>query len=136
MKQGRIFLWALGLFYLANLVGTLPFASASLFAQMYPGFAPDAATPAFQLLSDAWAVVGLQLGAIGIVALWGARDPLRYLAVFDIVIATELVDGLWDFYSITWSHLATAFGLTTLVIHPLWIVWALYARRAVVKAAR
>jgi len=104
MKQGRIFLWALGLFYLANLLGTLPFASASLFSQMYPGFVPDAATPGFRLLSDAWAVVGLQLGAIGIVALWGARDPLRYLAVFDVVIATEVVDALWDFYSITWSH--------------------------------
>lgn len=136
MKQGRIFLWALGLFYLANLLGTLQFASASLFAQMYPGVAPDAATPAFRLLSDAWAVVGLQLGAIGIVDLWGARDPQRYLAVFDIVIATEVVDGLWDFYSITWSHLATAFGLTTLVIHPAWIIWALCAKRAVLKAAR
>lgn len=136
MKQGRIFLWALGLFYLANLLGTLPFASAPLFARMYPGFAPDAATPAFRLLSDAWAVVGMQLGAIGVVALWGARDPLRYLAVFDIVIATEVVDGLWDFCSITWSHLDTAFGLTTLVIHFVWIVWALYAKRAVVRAAR
>jgi len=53
--------------------------------------------------------VGLQLGAIGIVALLGARDPLRYLAVFDIVIATEVVDGLWDFTAspgATWPRLS------------------------------
>lgn len=136
MKQARIFLIALGIFYLANLVGTLPFASAQLFSRMYPGVALDGAAPAFRLLSDAWAVVGLQLGAIGLVALWGARDPLRNLAVIDVVIATEIADGIWDFCSITWSHLFVWFGVSTLVIHLVWIVWGLYARRAVLMAAR
>lgn len=130
MTKARWFLAAIGVFYLINLIGTLPFSTLGLFGTMYPGVELHAGEPIFTLLQDAWAVVGLQLGAIGAVALWGTRDPGRYRAVIPIVIATEIVDGLWDFYSIAWSHEALWFGLVTLAIHVLWIVWGLYVWRA------
>jgi hypothetical protein len=135
MKQGRIFLIVLGIFYLLNLAMTQPFASHSLFNSMYPGVAPSAGTPAFNLLTDAWFVVGLQLGAIGVVALIGSSNPRRYIAVFDIVIATEIVDAVWDFYSITWRQEAANDGIKTLVIHAVVIGWAMYARRRVLQTA-
>lgn len=130
MKKARLFLIALGVFYIINLIGTLPFSTLGMFGKMYPGIGLHVGEPSFTLLQDAWAVIGLQLGAIGFVALWGARDPGRYGAVIPVVIATEVVDGLWDFYSIKWSHEALWFGLATLAIHVLWIGWGLYAWRA------
>jgi hypothetical protein len=134
MKQGRIFLVVLGIFYLLNLAMTQPFAAPALFHAMYPGIAPVEGSVDFKLLSDAWLIVGIQLAAIGVVALCGARNPLRYLAVFDVVVATEILDAAWDFYSITWSHEVVAVGVTTLIIHAIVISWALYAKRSVLAA--
>jgi hypothetical protein len=131
MTKVRLFLIAIGLFYIINLIGTLPFSTLGLFGTMYPGVELHVGEPIFTLLQDAWAVVGLQLGAIGAVALWGALDPVRYEAVIPVVIATEVVDSLWDFYSIVWSHEALWFGLVTLAIHVMWIGWGLLAWRAV-----
>jgi hypothetical protein len=131
MTKVRLFLIAIGVFYIINLIGTLPFSTLGLFGTMYPGVELHVGEPIFTLLQDAWAVVGLQLGAIGAVALWGARDPGRYAAVIPVVIATEVVDGLWDFYSIVWSHEALWFGLATLAIHVMWIGWGLRAWRTV-----
>jgi hypothetical protein len=133
MTKVRLFLIAIGVFYIINLIGTLPFGTLGLFGTMYPGVELHVNEPIFTLLQDAWAIVGLQLGAIGAGALWGARDPGRYAAVIPVVIATEVVDGLWDFYSIVWSHEALWFGLVTLVIHVMWIGWGLLAWRAVVS---
>jgi hypothetical protein len=130
MKKARLFFIAIGIFYIINLIGTLPFSTLGLFGRMYPGIQLHVGEPVFTLLQDAWAVIGLQLGAIGAIALWGARDPAGYRAVIAVVIATEVVDGLWDFYSIVWSHEALWFGIVTLVIHVLWIGWGLHAWRA------
>lgn len=124
-NRGRPFLIAIGIFYLANLLGTLHFSSLRLFGTMYFGVDLQVDAPVFTLLQDAWAVVGLQLGAIGLVALLGARQPARFLAVIPVVIATEVLDGIWDFYSIMWSHEAMWFGFMTLAIHAVWIVWGL-----------
>ncbi|EWS65519.1 BphX-like protein [Hydrogenophaga sp. T4] len=131
MTKVRLFLIGVGLFYIINLIGTLPFSTLGLFGTMYPGVELRVGEPIFTVLQDAWAVVGLQLGAIGVVALWGALDPVRYEAVIPVVIATEVVDSLWDFYSIVWSHEALWFGLVTLAIHVMWIGWGLLAWSAV-----
>ncbi|MBT9464130.1 BphX family protein [Hydrogenophaga sp.] len=131
MTKVRPFLIGIGLFYIINLIGTLPFSTLGLFGTMYPGVELRVGEPIFTVLQDAWAVVGLQLGAIGVVALWGALDPVRYEAVIPVVIATEVVDSLWDFYSIVWSHEALWFGLVTLAIHVMWIGWGLLAWSAV-----
>ena len=64
----------------------------------------------------------------------GARDPLRYAAVIPVVIVTEIVDGIWDFYSITWSHEVAWMGILTIVIHVVWIAWAVVAWRALFPA--
>jgi hypothetical protein len=130
MRQVRVFLLAVGVFYLLNLVGTLPFRALGLFDMMYPGVEMDVGLPMFTLLQDAWFVVGLQLGAIGVVALWGARDPQRYRALVPLVIATEVVTGLWDFYSMAWGRMALGFWLALLVVHAAWIVWGLRVWRA------
>ncbi|MGK2940959.1 MAG: BphX family protein [Immundisolibacter sp.] len=135
MKTARSFFIAIGIFYAVfNFVGTLPFATASFLGPMYPGIDLHSGEPVFQLLQDAWIIVGIQLGAIGLVALWGARDPLRYAAVIPVVIVTEVVDGVWDFYSITWSHEVAWMGVITIAIHLVWIAWAVVAWRALFPA--
>lgn len=130
MRKARIFFIAIGIFYLLNLASTLPFSTRDLLHTMYPNVDLGVGRPVFTILQDAWAVVGLQLGAIGLVALWGAREPLRYAAVVPVVIATEVVDGIWDFYSIVWSYEAIWLGSITLALHFLWIGWGLVAWHA------
>nr|WP_200872671.1 BphX family protein [Polycyclovorans algicola] len=83
--------------------------------------------PVFRLLLEAWVIVGIQLAAIGVVALWGARKPAQYLALIPVIVMTELVDGVWDVYSITYSFEATSMGVTTLIIHGLIFVGAYWA---------
>lgn len=135
MKTARAFFIGIGIFYAVfNFLGTLPFATAGYLGTMYPGIDLHAGEPVFRLLQDAWIIVGIQLGAIGLVALWGARNPLRYAAVIPVVIVTEIVDGAWDIYSITWSHEVAWMGAITLVIHAVWIAWAVVAWRALFPA--
>ncbi|HCO43164.1 MAG TPA: hypothetical protein DCZ11_01775 [Gammaproteobacteria bacterium] len=131
MKTARAFFIGIGIFYAVfNFLGTLPFSTAGFLGTMYPGVDLHMGEPIFQLLQDAWIIVGIQLGAIGLVALWGARDPHRYAAVIPVVIVTEVVDGLWDLYSIIWSHEVAWMGIVTVVIHVVWIAWAVAAWRA------
>ncbi|HBO3207946.1 BphX family protein [Pseudomonas aeruginosa] len=122
-RNVRLFFIAIGAFYLLNLIGTLPFLSGSLLDVMYPGSDLSVEAGEFSLLQDAWAVIGAQLGAIGIIALWAVRDPSRYAAVIPVVIAVEIVDAIWDMYSILFSGEALWFGLATLLIHIIWVAW-------------
>jgi hypothetical protein len=135
MKTARAFFIGIGIFYAVfNFLGTLPFSTAGFLGTMYPGVDLHMGEPIFQLLQDAWIIVGIQLGAIGLVALWGARDPRRYAGVIPVVIVTEVVDGLWDLYSIIWSHEVAWMGILTIVIHVVWIAWAVAAWRALFPA--
>lgn len=122
-REARLFFIAIGAFYLLNLIGTLPFLSGSLLGVMYPTKDMSAQVEGVSLLQDAWAVIGAQLGAIGIVSLWAARDPYRYAAVIPVVIAVEVFDTLWDVYSMMFSGEALWFGLINLLIHFIWIAW-------------
>lgn len=123
-RSVRWFFVAVGVFYLLNFIGLLPGLSEPLLTVMYPEAGLPVGGGGSSLLQDAWAVIGAQLGAIGVVALWGAREPRRYAAVIPVVIAVEVFDAFWDIYSIVFSGEALWFGLTTLFIHIVWIVWA------------
>ena len=130
MSNPRTFFIAIGLFYaLGNFLGTLPFGTATFLGPMYPGVELYRGEPIFQILQDAWIIVGIQLGAIGLVALWGARDPWKYIAVIPVVIVTEIVDGIWDIYSGWWSYETKWMAAITVIIHLVWIAWAIHTWR-------
>lgn len=130
MKVVRIFLIVVGIWYVLNLLLTWPSVFGPLLPGMYPGVELHTAEPVFRLLLEAWVIVGIQLAAIGVVALWGARKPAQYLALIPVIVMTEIVDGIWDIYSITCSFEATSMGVTTLVIHGLVLVGAYWAWQA------
>lgn len=131
MKVLRTYLIAVGIWYLCNLVLLWPPVYAGALRLIYPGIALGQGTPMFGLLLDAWLIVGVQLAAIGLVALWGARDPLRYWALVPVIVLTELVGSAWDIYSIVWSGEALWVGLTTLAAHAVIVAGAWFAVRAV-----
>ncbi|TAJ17549.1 MAG: hypothetical protein EPO60_09705 [Rugosibacter sp.] len=131
MKYTRNWLIALGLWYVFNAVLTWPSVFGPTLPKMYPGITLYEAEPVFRLLTEAWVIVGIQLAAIGVVALWGARNPAKYLAIIPVTIVTETVDGIWDIYSITYSHEALWMGVTTLVIHAIIILTGMVAWRKV-----
>lgn len=130
-KAIRRFYIAIGVFYLLNLVGLIPTFSKGLLGVMYPAVQRGFEGAHFALLQDAWLVVGAQLGAVGVVALWAARQPSRYAGLIPVVMATELFDAAWDIYSMVFGGEALWFGLLTLFIHVFWIVWALRLWRQV-----
>lgn len=130
MKVVRIFLIVVGIWYVLNLLLTWPSIFGPLLPGMYPGVDLHTAEPVFRLLLEAWVIVGIQLAAIGVVALWGARKPAQYLALIPVIVMTEIVDGIWDVYSIACSYEATSMGVITLVIHGLVVAGAYWAWRA------
>lgn len=130
-KAIRRFFIAIGVFYLLNLVGLIPAFSKELLGVMYPAVQRGFEGIHLALLQDAWFVVGAQLGAVGVVALWAARQPSRYAGLIPVVVAIELFDAAWDIYSMVFGGETLWFGLLTLVIHVFWIVWALRLWRQV-----
>jgi len=71
----------------------------------------------------------MQLGAVGLAALWSIRDPVRYIGIIPTVVAIELLDAIWDLYSILYRGEALWFGLITFFIHFVWIAWGLSVLR-------
>ena len=122
MKALKNWMVAVGVFYILNLVLLWPSIWAPQLPGMYPGVELYQAEPIFQLLLDAWLIVGLGLAAIGVVLLAGSRQPLRYYAaLLPIVLITETLFGIWDIYS-AMHYEAVDLALITLVIHLVIIV--------------
>lgn len=129
MKYTRNWFIVLGLWYVFNAVLTWPSVFGPTLPTMYPGVALHESEPIFRLLTEAWVIVGIQLAAIGLVALWGVRDPMKYIAIIPVTIVTEIIDGIWDIYSITYSYEAVKIGIITLVIHAIIIATGMVAWR-------
>lgn len=130
-KAIRRFLAAIGIFYLLNLLGLLPGRSAGVLMLMYPSAENGFQGELMMLLQDAWFVVGMQLGAVGVLALWALREPIRYAGIIPVVVVIEIFDAIWDIYSMVLSGETLWFGLTTLAIHWVWIIWGLSLWRQV-----
>jgi hypothetical protein len=93
---------------------------------MYPGVNLYQEEIVFQLLLDAWLIVGLGLAAIGVVLIGGARNPMRYYpALIPVVLITETIFGIWDIYS-AMNHEEVVIAVITLVIHVIIIVTGLW----------
>ncbi|MFT6625696.1 MAG: hypothetical protein ACJAZI_001785 [Cycloclasticus sp.] len=122
MKALKNWMVAVGVFYILNLVLLWPSIWAPQLPGMYPGVELYQAEPIFQLLLDAWLIVGLGLAAIGVVLLVGSRQPLRYYAgLLPIVLITETLFSIWDIYSAMYYE-AMELAVITLVIHLIIIV--------------
>lgn len=129
MQKLRLFLIGCGLWYLCNLALLWPAVYASALPLIYPSMDLRQGQPVFGLLFDAWLIVGTQLAAIGIVALWGARQPRHYTALVPVIVLTELSGAAWDVYSVICSDEALWVGMVTLAAHAVivlfaWPVWS------------
>ena len=126
MKVLRNWMICVGIFYVLNLVMVWPSLWASQIPNMYPDINLYQGEPVFQLVLDAWLVVGLGLAAIGIVLLTGARQPMRYYpALIPIVILTEIVFGVWDIYS-AMGYQAVSLAMITMAVHIIIIASGLW----------
>ncbi|KXJ49873.1 MAG: hypothetical protein AXW16_02085, partial [Cycloclasticus sp. Phe_18] len=126
MKGLRIWMVSVGVFYILNLVLLWPSLWAPQLPGMYPGVNLYQEEIVFQLLLDAWLIVGLGLAAIGVVLIGGARNPMRYYpALIPVVLITETIFGIWDIYS-AMNHEEVVIAVITLVIHVIIIVTGLW----------
>lgn len=126
MKGLRIWMVSVGVFYILNLVLLWPSLWAPQLPGMYPGVNLYQEEIVFQLLLDAWLIVGLGLAAIGVVLIGGARNPMRYYpALIPVVLITETIFGIWDIYS-AMNHEELVIAVITLVIHVIIIVTGLW----------
>lgn len=100
MKALRIWMVGVGLFYITNLILLWPSLWGPQVHIMYPGIELYRGEPIFQVLLDAWLIIGLGLASIGVVLLVASRNPARYYAgLIPVVLITEFVFGIWDIYS-------------------------------------
>lgn len=114
----------LGVFYFLNLALLWPGVFGPNMPQMYPDVNLYMDEPIFQLLQDAWLVVGLGLAAIGSILLWGARKPEEYAkGLILVVMMTEFLFGFWDAYSAIFSYEVGWMAVVTIVVHLLIIGW-------------
>ncbi|MFD1104522.1 BphX family protein [Sphingobium olei] len=126
MQGLRIFFIASGIWYLCNLILLWPPVYAGALPLIYPGIDLGQGKPVFDLLLDAWLIVGIQLAAIGVVALWGARQPWKYIALVPVIVLTEAVGAAWDIYSLLCSGEAEWVVFTTLAAHAVIVLGAWY----------
>lgn len=130
MKAARAFMITIGVFYFLNLALLWPGVFGPQMQTMYPDVQLYQGEPVFQLLQDAWFVVGIGLAAIGSVLLWGARKPAEYYkGLVLVVMMTEFLFGFWDAYSAGLSYEVAWMAVVTIVVHLLIIGWGLYVLR-------
>ncbi|MBV1952311.1 MAG: BphX family protein [Cycloclasticus sp.] len=122
MKALKNWMVAVGVFYIFNLVLLWPSLWGPQMPMMYPGVNLYQGEPIFELLLDAWLIVGLGLAAIGVILLVGSRQPLRYFAaLIPLVLLTEFVFGIWDAYSAMYYE-EVSVAVITIIIHLIIIV--------------
>ena len=122
MKGLKWWMVSVGIFYILNLVLLWPSIWAPQLPGMYPGVNLFQEEIVFQLLLDAWLIVGLGLASIGVVLIVGAKRPMRYYpALIPVVLITEMVFSVWDIYS-AMHHEDVVIAIITLVIHVIIIV--------------
>ncbi len=122
MQALKRWMVCVGIFYIVNLVLLWPSIWAPQMQGMYPGVNLYQDEIIFQLLLDAWLIVGLGLSAIGVVLIVGAKNPMRYYpALIPVVLITETIFGIWDIYS-AMGHEDLIIAMITLVIHVIIIV--------------
>jgi CHASE2 domain-containing sensor protein len=130
MKFARNWMIIVGLFYLSSVVQLWPSLFGPMLPSMYPGVELHQAEPIFRLLTDAWLAVGVLLSAVGLVFLWGAREPAKNLILVPIAISCEVFVGCWDIYSITMSYQLPIVAAFTMAIHVIIIVTGIMAWKA------
>jgi hypothetical protein len=127
MKGLRIWMVSVGIFYILNLVLLWPSIWSPQLPGMYPGVELHQGEDIFQLLLDAWLIVGLGLASIGVVLLVGSRQPEKYSAgLIPVVFITETVFGIWDIYSamnleVLWMAMATLVVHLIIIVTGIWV---------------
>jgi hypothetical protein len=130
MKFTRNWLIATGIWYVLNLPMLWPSLYGPMLPDVYPGIALYQGEPVFRLMTDLWLLLGGTIAAIGVINLWGARNPAKYLALIPVAIAMEIYGAVWDIYSITYSHESPMVGIITIAVHLLIIVTGIMAWKA------
>lgn len=126
MKGLQRWMVCVGVFYILNLVLLWPSIWTPQLPLVYPNVNLYQEEIIFQLLLDAWLIVGLGLAAIGVVLIAGAKNPIRYYpALIPVVLITETIFGIWDIYS-AMNHEDVVIATITLVIHVIIIVTGLW----------
>ena len=85
-----------GAIYMLLGLGFLPALNAARLPQLLPGFDAPIDGVAFRALLDYTLMFGLDLFVIGAFLLGAARAPQRYVPVVWLVLALELVRGIFD----------------------------------------
>ena len=135
MKFARNWMIVTGIWYVSNLPQLWPSVFGPMLPKLYPGVELYQAEPVFRLMTDLWLFVGGTIASIGVVNLWGARNPAKYLALIPVAIAMETYGAVWDIYSITYSYEAPVVAMVTIAIHLIIIVSGMMAWKAAHKTA-
>lgn len=96
MRALKWWLRIVGVVYVALGLGFLPALNAARLPRLLPGFDAPVGRVAFRALLDYTLMFGLDLVVIGAFLLVAARSPQRAAPVVWLVLALELVRGIFD----------------------------------------
>ncbi|MBI4187091.1 MAG: BphX family protein [Chloroflexi bacterium] len=124
-----------GVIYVLLGVGFIPFINAARLGVMLPGFDAPIRGVAYRGLLDFSFMFGLDLLVIGAFLLFSSRNPLRYIPLVWLIVALEIVRGIFDdIYMIARGYFAP-FYIGFILLHLVIIVTGVvFTRRAKAEA--
>lgn len=125
-----------GVIYVLLGIGFVPFINATRLELMLPGFDAPVGGVAYRGLLDFTFMFGLDLLVIGAFLLFASRNPLHHVSVVWLVVALEIVRGIFDDVYIIARGYTAPFYIGFIVVHLLIIVTGyLFLRQAEREAA-
>jgi len=131
MKRLTWWFRIVGLIYVLLGIGFIPFINAARLHLMLPGFDAPVGGVAYRALLDYTFMFGLDLLVIGILLFYASRKPLKNMAIVWLIIALEIVRGIFhDIYMVARGY-AVSIYIGFIVLHLIIIITAIvFVRQA------
>jgi hypothetical protein len=111
-----------GLIYVLLGIGFIPALNAARLPMMLPGFDAPVGGVAYRGLLDFTLMFGLDLLVIGVFLLYASRQPARHTWLVWLIIALELVRGIFDDIYMIAQGYSAPFYVAFIVLHLVIIV--------------
>lgn len=129
MRALKWWLYIVGAVYVLLGLGFLPALNAARLPQVLPGFDAPVGGVAFRALLDYTLMFGLDLFVIGVFLLVIARTPQRAVPIVWLVLALELVRGIFDDVYMLARGYSPSLYVGFIILHTIIIVTGLASLR-------
>ena len=117
MKKLTWWFRGVGIVYIFLGIGFIPALNAARLPMMLPGFDAPIGGVAYRGLLDFTLMFGLDMLVIGVFLLYASRHPARHTWLVWLIVALELVRGIFDDLYMIAQGYAAPFYIAFIVLH-------------------